>query len=141
MRRIYVAALIAPPVAVLTLWLLVVAAMARETPLSFEWDSVGYSLFWFALFGLPTAYFVSYVAAVPVYVFLRNRGLLRRRTVVPSASLIGAIATPVVMWTVVGRPTGLESGFAVLFGLLAGFVAGFVFWVVGLSSREGQSAA
>lgn len=139
-RRMMAAWLLAPPVVVLVVWAALAAWTVHDLgPLPH--GAAGFSVFFFAMFGLPVAYGAAATLAWPLYTVLRDRRELRVWPVVGAAAVLGALVVPSAMALFLGPVAVSEVPLMLGVGTGAGSLGGAVFWVVGLARRPTQPAA
>jgi hypothetical protein len=134
-RRVWVAFLVTPLAAVLAL--LVCAAVwliARGESIGTTLKGATHASFFFALFGIPTAYVIEFAVGVPLYIALRERDALVRWRIVTIATALGAVVMPLVWRGFWGG--GVEWGSLVI-GAVMGVVVGVVF--ASLAGMRSQS--
>lgn len=133
MRRLWLAAILAPAAALFTFWGEVLAFVARGGPDGITGASVGSSAMYFSVIGLPIAYAACYIAAIPAYLVLERTKHLTLRPVLATASLLGGLVVPLAQSLVLGSGGTVREWLGTAAGgLVAGLVGGGVFFTLAL---------
>lgn len=109
MRRPVVAAIVAPPIAMLVFWAGSFASATMYLPETRSVVAAGHSLFFFLFFGIPLSYLGAYLLALPAYLTLSRYGRLTRGAVVTSAMGLGAVWAPIAAGLMLGFPRVKED--------------------------------
>lgn len=129
-RRVRIAFLIAPLVAVLAVWVGFYLLVSRTGGEPIPQGAASHTLFFFVFFGTPAAYAIAGLAGIPVVRWLERTGRLRLLPLVLIGAAAGAVGLTIIwdaFWGswVVELPT-------VAIGAAAGALAAGTFWVVGV---------
>jgi hypothetical protein len=141
--RVRLAALVAPPVVVLTVWLGYILTLGfllgDEVAPAQIFDGAQLLLVYFLLFGLPLAY-VGSALAIPIYYALQRRQQLRPGYVIGAAALMGALLVPLA-WGVFWNRFEVGLAFLLPTGIAAGVAGGATFWWLGFRSASSHPPA
>jgi hypothetical protein len=142
MRRLAVAAAVAPLAAVVVFWGFGLAVIAWRNPAD-VYASAGHALFFVSFFGIPIAYIVTVCVGVPAYVLLEKFGRLTWTSVTLAATLGGALVFPLLRTRLWGGPAAGITGIPLeaALGALMGGASGFLFWWIGLRPRVSDASA
>jgi len=141
--RVVLALALAPfaAVAVLTVATMAAAAFGGRVALAEVVRGAGGVSFFFAFFGLPVAYAIELLVALPILALPRSSWTLARWHVLAIAGVLGAIAMPIVWAEVWGDKL---DWLMLPVGAAMGLASGGVFAILGMprsSRRDGHLTA
>jgi hypothetical protein len=137
--RVALAAVLAPPVAIVALSLVMMLTGDFEKSMSFGGRLIAASdsVFFLLFFGTPIAYALEGAIGVPAYRWLVRKNRLRLLWVVATAGLGGAVSFAIGFSIFFGSVRIADIADLAFGGACAGLVAGGTFWVVAFAEWTG----